>query len=275
MPGALQVFDALHWSATELAAAKGTTTVSVCLPARNEVATVGAIVETIRRELMDDIALVDELIVLDDHSTDGTAEVATAAGAKVFDAASVLAEFGVGHGKGEALWKSLHVSTGDIVVWCDSDIIEFESYFITGLLGPLLTDPTVAFSKGFYERPEHDGVGGGRVTELAARPLLQLLFPDLAAVVQPLSGEYAGRRTVLEQLPFTVGYGVDLALLIDVARTVGTGAIAQVDLHRRQHRNQTLAQLGPQARVVMQSALLRAGVAVEPLEERPALATLR
>jgi len=272
MPAPLAIVDGRGWSAPQLVAAKGATSVSVCLPARNEEATVGAIVTTIRRELMERGALVDELIVIDDHSTDRTAKVAADAGAVVVDAANVLTDHGIGHGKGEALWKSLHVSTGEIVVWCDSDISHFESRFITGLLGPLLTDPGVAFTKGFYERPEHDGVGGGRVTELTARPILQLLFPELAAVVQPLSGEYAGRRSVLEQLPFTVGYGVDLGLLIDVARLVGVEAIAQVDLGRRHHRNRTLAQLGPQARAVMQVALARAGVDVAHPEERPPLA---
>lgn len=275
MAAPLQVFHSDQWTTADLMSAKGATTISVCLPARNEVETVGAIVDSIRRNLMDDTALVDELIVVDDHSTDGTAEAAAAAGAKVFDAASVLAEYGVGHGKGEALWKSLHVSTSELVVWCDSDIRDFDARFITGLLGPLVTDPTVCFSKGFYDRPEHDGVGGGRVTELTARPILQLLFPYLADVVQPLSGEYGGRRAVLEQIPFTVGYGVDVGLLIDVARLVGTDAIAQVDLGIRQHRNRTLAQLGPQARTVMQAALGRAGVEVDQLEERPALSTLR
>lgn len=265
--------DSGEWSAGKLAAAKGAATVSVCLPARNEVDTVGAIVETIRRELMDGVALVDELIVVDDHSTDGTAESAVAAGAKVFDAASVLPEFGEGHGKGEALWKSLHVSTGDLVVWCDSDIRHFGAHFVTGLLGPLLSDPQVQFTKGFYERPEHDGLGGGRVTELTARPLLRLLFPDLEAILQPLSGEYAGRRTLLEQMPFTVGYGVDLALLIDVARFAGVKAIAQVDLGIRHHRHQTLTELGPQAEAVMQVALSRAGVAVPQPAERPPLLT--
>ncbi len=247
---------------------------SVCLPARNEAATVGQIVTAIRTELVDRVPLVDELVVIDDHSTDATADVAAAAGATVVDARTVLPGHGAGHGKGEALWKSLHVSTGDLVVWCDADIQGFDTRFVTGLLGPLLTDPSVEFTKGFYERTERDGIGGGRVTELTARPLLELFFPELTPVVQPLSGEYAGRRSVLEQLPFTVGYGVDLALLIDVARLVGTAAIAQVDLGQRVHRHQTLSQLGPQARAVMQAALARTGATVERPDERPPLASL-
>src|SRR5690606_30079367 len=134
--------------------------------------------------------------------------VAAAAGARVVDASLVLADHGTGPGKGEALWKSLHESTGDVVVWIDADIVDLDTRFVVGLLGPLLTDPSISFVKGHYARPEQDGVGGGRVTELTARPLLSLYFPELAAVAQPLAGEYAGRRSLLERLPFVVGYGV-------------------------------------------------------------------
>ena len=260
-----------RFDAVELADRRGATTVSVCLPARNEERTVGAVVGAIRTRLMDQIGLVDELIVIDDHSTDATARVARDAGATVIDASSVLADHGYGHGKGEALWKSLHVSTGDLVAWCDTDILDFDPQFITGLLGPLVEDEGVAFTKGFYERTEHDGVGGGRVTELTARPLLQLLFPDLASVVQPLSGEYAGRRSVLERLPFTAGYGVDLGLLIDVRRLVGPEAMVQVDLGQRDHRKRTLVELGPQALAVLQTGLQRAGVDVASEGELPPL----
>jgi glucosyl-3-phosphoglycerate synthase len=218
-------------------------TVSVCLPARNEAATVGAVVEAIRTALVDDAPLVDEIVVIDDHSTDGTGALAAAAGATVVDAASVLAHHGEGHGKGEALWKSVHVSTGDLVVWVDADIVAFDPAFIVGMVGPLVCDPTIDFVKGHYHRPEADGVGGGRVTELLARPLLSLYFPELAEVAQPLAGEYAGRRTLLEQLPFVVGE-----------------RIAQVDLGVRHHRNRTLDELGPQALAVGQAILDRAGV---------------
>jgi glucosyl-3-phosphoglycerate synthase len=243
-----------------LAEDRGDTTVSICLPARNEAETVGPIVATIRGELVERHAVVDEILVMDDHSTDATARRARDAGARVVDAAAVMPEYGEGHGKGEALWKSLFVSCGDVIAWCDSDIRDFDVHFITGLLGPLLSRPDLAFVKGHYERPLVDGgPGGGRVTELVARPLLSLLFPHLAEIVQPLSGEYAGRRSLLERLPFVRGYGVDIGLLIDVAATVGTGALAQVDLGTRLHRNRSLEQLSPQAMAVMQTALVRAG----------------
>jgi glucosyl-3-phosphoglycerate synthase len=256
----LPQFAHRDFSPAALAEARGDTTVSVCLPARNEAATVGPIVATIGRELVERHHVVDEIVVVDDHSTDATADLAERAGARVVDAADLLPEYGEGHGKGEALWKSVFVSRGDVIAWCDSDIRDFDVHFITGLLGPLLTRDDLAFVKGHYERPLVDGgPGGGRVTELVARPLLSLLFPHLAEIVQPLSGEYGGRRTLLERLPFVRGYGVDIGLLIDVAATVGTRALAQVDLGTRLHRNRTLDQLSPQAMAVMQTALVRAG----------------
>lgn len=254
------VFHAGQFPVAALVAAKGTTRVSVCLPARDEAATIGPIVTAIRRELMEQVALVDELIVVDDHSSDGTAELATTAGATVVDAASVLADEVSGHGKGQALWRSLYASTGDVVVWCDSDISDFDTSFITGLLGPLIVESGISFVKGFYARTD-DGVGGGRVTELVARPLLALLFPELGGIVQPLSGEFAGHRAVLEQLPFATGYGVDLGLLLDVTRSCGAAAVAQVDLGARRHRHRTLEELGPQALAVMRVALDRSGSA--------------
>ncbi len=253
-------FPARSFTAEALLEAKGTTAVSVCIPARNEEATVAGVVSSICASLVDDLALVDEVVVVDDHSTDSTATRAASAGARVVDASTVLAEHGEGPGKGEALWKSLHESTGDVVVWVDADIVDFTPSFVVDLLGPLLTDPLVEFVKGHYDRPEVDGTGGGRVTELLARPLLSQFFPDLAEVAQPLSGEYAGRRSLLERLPFTVGYGVDVALLIDVARAVGIERIAQVDLGIRHHRNRTLDELGPMALAVSQVILDRAGV---------------
>ena len=242
------------FSVDALVGAKGDLTVSVCLPARDEEATVGAIVEAIRTRLVDDVPLVDELLVVDDHSSDRTAAAAADAGAAVVRTTD-------GQGKGEALWTSMLASKGDVVVWCDADVREFDTAFVTGLLGPLLTDPTIGFVKGFYERPLNDHQeGGGRVTELVARPLVALLFPELDGVVQPLSGEYAGRRDVLERLPFVQGYGVDLGLLVDVHRLVGLDAIAQVDLGVRHHRNRPLAELSPQAAAVMATALRRAGI---------------
>jgi glucosyl-3-phosphoglycerate synthase len=232
-PPELPRFHHRDFSAASLADARAGTTVSVCLPARDEAATVGLIVETVRAALVERHSVVDEIIVIDDHSTDDTARLAKEAGATVIDAAAVLPEYGEGHGKGEALWKSVFASTGEVIAWCDSDIRDFDVHFITGLLGPLLTEPEVAFVKGHYERPLVDGgPGGGRVTE---------------------------RRPLLERLPFVRGYGVDIGLLIDVAATVGTGALAQVDLGTRLHRNRSLHQLSPQAMAVMQTALVRAG----------------
>lgn len=232
--------------------------ISVCLPARDEEATVGAIVAAVHDALITEAGLVDELIVVDDHSTDRTGEVAADAGATVVCAADVLPGYGRGPGKGQALWRSLHVSTGDLVVWCDADVQDFTPAYVTGLVGPLLANPDVVFVKGFYDRPTGpDGEGGGRVTELVARPLAALLHPQLSPIVQPLGGEYAGRREVLEQVPFVSGYGVDLGLLIDIVHRWGPGAVAQVDLGTRRHRNRPLAQLGPQALAVMQVALAR------------------
>jgi glucosyl-3-phosphoglycerate synthase len=244
----------------DLVDAKGDHVVSVCIPARNEAATVGHVVGGIRRSLIERWGLVDEVVVVDDHSRDDTAAIAASAGARVVSAADVLGDIAGGPGKGEALWRSLHTSVGDIVVWCDADITDFGARFVTGLLGPLLTDPATSFVKGYYERPRTGEIGGGRTTELMARPVLAALFPHLSGIVQPLSGEYGGRRSLLERLPFVRGYGVDLGLLIDVADVVGTDAIVQVDLGTRRHRHRDLDHLGPQALAVLQTALDRAGV---------------
>lgn len=259
----LRTFDAAEFDAVELARLKGDQRVSVCLPARDEAATVGPIVERIRRELVERVPLVDELIVIDDHSSDHTATQAAAAGARVIDAAQVLPRFGAGPGKGEALWKSLFASDGDIVVWCDADVHDFDPAYVVGLVGPLLLRPELDFVKGFYARPLRAGHdGGGRVTELVARPALALLFPQLTSVVQPLAGEYAGRRELLEQLPFVSGYGVDVALLIDASERAGLDAVAQVDLGTRLHRNRPLLELGPQAAAVLRAVFDRAAPGV-------------
>jgi len=259
--GGLRVFHGSQFPPEALVEAKGGLFVSLCLPARDEAATVGPIVETVIRELVERVPLVDEVLVVDDGSTDATAAVAAAAGATVVAASEVLRGCGPGQGKGEALWKALAASKGDLLAFCDADLREFDPAFVTGVLGPLLVEPEVGFVKGFYDRPLEGVAGtGGRVTELVARPLLSLLFPGLAAVVQPLAGEFAARRTVLEQVPFVQGYGVDLGLLVDVASRFGVDAVAQVDLGTRTHRNRPLDELATQALAVLRTALDRAGV---------------
>ncbi|MGI9578906.1 MAG: glucosyl-3-phosphoglycerate synthase [Microthrixaceae bacterium] len=256
-PGAIRTRRHLEYPVDRLLAAKGETTVSVCLPARNESETVGPIVDTLVQELLAP-GVIDDVLVIDDHSTDDTADVAAAAGARVRHSEHILPAYGEGHGKGEVLWKSLLETTGDIVLWCDSDLTSFHHRFVSGLLGPMLCEADVDFVKGFYRRPESEGEGGGRVTELVARPLIALLFPELNGIHQPLSGEYGGRRQLLEQLPFVEGYGVEIGLLIDIARRFGTNGIVQVDLDVRHHRNRPLHELGPQAASIMQTALRRA-----------------
>ncbi|MGL5860806.1 MAG: glucosyl-3-phosphoglycerate synthase, partial [Phycicoccus sp.] len=209
------------WSAEGLLAAKGGTRVSVVIPARDEEETVSAVVEGVRRAWVDDVPLVDELVVIDSDSVDATAARAREAGATVHAARDVLPGLEPAQGKGEALWKSLHVTGGDVLVFLDSDLLEWGPHFVSGLLGPLLSDPGVGLVKAVYDRPLLDTRGqeaerGGRVTELVARPLLALHRPQLASLVQPLAGEWAIRRPVFEQLSVPVGYGVEVAALVDV-----------------------------------------------------------
>ncbi|MEU8633783.1 glucosyl-3-phosphoglycerate synthase [Amycolatopsis sp. NPDC048633] len=236
----------------ELVAAKRGTTVSVVIPARNEETTVGAIVTAIREELQG--VLVDEILVVDSGSTDATAEVAAAAGARVVAQDAVYPALGRQQGKGEALWKGVAATTGDLVVFVDGDLHDFTTDYVTGLLGPLLTDPSVAYVKGFYHRPlGTEADGGGRVTELVARPLLNMFWPELAGFVQPLAGEYAGRREVLESIPFVVNYGVEVGHLIDLLELRGLDALAQVDLGHRVHRHQSTQALGRMSGQIMQT----------------------
>jgi glucosyl-3-phosphoglycerate synthase len=254
--------NAGQWTTRQLQRAKGGTSVSVVIPARDEEATVGAIVATIRHALVDRTGLVDEIVVVDSRSTDGTARVAGQAGARVVAQDDVTRGLPRLEGKGDALWAGLACARGDVVAFVDGDLREFSPHFVTGLIGPLLTDRSVEFVKGFYHRPlvgtggvEADG--GGRVTELSARPLLNLFWPELAGFVQPLAGEYAGRRRTLERIPFVSGYGVEIAMLIDLLDLVGLDALAQVDLGERLHRHQGTEALGRMSAQIMVTAWSR------------------
>jgi glucosyl-3-phosphoglycerate synthase len=238
-------------------------TISVVLPALNEEATVGEIVGTIRRDLMTPGApLVDEIVVVDSGSQDATARVAADAGATVVRRDAILPRMPAVAGKGEVLWRSLLVTSGEIVCFVDADLREFDSRFVSGIVGPLLTEPAVDLVKAMYDRPLETGgavvpSGGGRVTELVARPLLNLHWPQLAGFVQPLGGEYAARRSLLEQLPFPVGYGVELGMLIDSLTLVGLDALGQVDVGVRHHRHQDSQALGRMAAAIYRTAHLR------------------
>ncbi|MDQ3785795.1 MAG: glucosyl-3-phosphoglycerate synthase [Actinomycetota bacterium] len=251
-----------QWTADELLSHKDGQRISVVIPAQNEERTIGHIVTTVCRSLMSTIPLVDELIVVDSRSTDATAATAAAAGATVVAQDDVLPELEPMSGKGEALWKGLAASTGDIVAFVDGDLRDFSATFVTGLLGPLLTEPGVGYVKGFYQRPLADGGGvdrdgGGRVTELVARPLLDLYWPELAGFVQPLAGEYAGRRDVLTRLPFVVDYGVEVGHLIDLLHIRGLDALGQVDLGVRLHRHQPNHCLGRMSAQILLTVLSR------------------
>ncbi|WP_328561159.1 glucosyl-3-phosphoglycerate synthase [Streptomyces coelicoflavus] len=257
--------NARSWSAgdrtvQQLLSAKHATgqSVSVVLPALDEEATVGDIVTVIRRELMLRVPLVDELVVVDSGSGDRTSEVAAAAGARVVHRDAILPRIPAVPGKGEVLWRSLLVTGGDIVCFVDADLREFSADFVSGIVGPLLTDPDVHLVKAMYDRPLGGAAGqGGRVTELMARPLLNLHWPQLAGFVQPLGGEYAARRSLLERLPFPVGYGVELGMLVDALHLVGLDALAQVDVGVRVHRHQDGRALGRMAAAIYRTAQLR------------------
>lgn len=252
----------------ELQAAKATSGLSVSLvvPARNEAATVGDVVGRVRETLMETTALLDEIVVIDSDSTDDTYAVAADAGAVVHRAAEIRPDLGVRTGKGEAMWKSLFVTTGDVLVFMDADLLDWDTHFVPGLLAPLLTRPEISLVKGFYERPLLDGAEagpdaayeGGRVTELVARPLLNLLFPELSGLVQPLAGEWAVRRSLFELLHVPCGYAVETTALIDTAELMGIDAIAQVDLGRRAHRHQALRDLGAMSTQILAATWARA-----------------
>ncbi len=236
--------------------------VSVCLPSLNVESTIGDIVRTIRRELMEKVPLVDELVVVDGDSSDRTAQVAEAEGAKVFRQGDILPHIGSPQGKGDALWRSLFCTRGDIVVWVDSDIRNFHPRFVYGILGPLLFEENIRYVKGFYQRPLAGEsrlfrAGGGRVTELVARPMLSLFYPELGSLIQPLAGEYGGWREVLERVPFFTRYGVEIGLNVDIYTRFGMEVIGQVDLEEREHFNQPLSALGRMAFEIIQALLKR------------------
>jgi glucosyl-3-phosphoglycerate synthase len=238
--------------------------VSVCLPARECADTVGAIVR--RLGTLSEAGALDEVVVVDAASADGTAQVARRAGARTYQEAELLARMGPVLGKGDAMWRALAVLSGDLICFLDADTEDFEAHFATGLIGPLLCERGVAFVKGYYRRPltrsrespeMHAREGGGRVNHLTARPALALFYPELAGVRQPLAGEWAGRRELLRSVPFTTGYGVEIGMLIDVWRKVGLGAIAQVDLDEHRNRHQPLAALSPMALTVLSTIAVR------------------
>ena len=251
-----------HWTVAELEVAKAGRTVSVVLPALNEDETVGSVVESITPLLG---GLVDELIVLDSGSTDDTEVRALAAGARVVSREVALPEIAPRAGKGEVLWRSLAVTTGEIIVFVDADLLDPDPMFVPKLLGPLLTTERVHLVKGFYRRPlkisgSEDANGGGRVTQLVARPLLAALRPELMCLYQPLGGEYAGTRELLTSVPFAPGYGVEIGLLIDAYDRLGLDGIAQVNLGVRTHRNRPLTELASMSRQVIATLLSRCGV---------------
>ena len=268
----------------DLLAAKSASGLSASLvvPARNEAATVGDVVGRVREALMETTDLLDEIVVIDSDSTDDTYAVAEDAGAVVHRSAEIRPDLGSVPGKGEAMWKSLFVTSGDLLVFMDADLLDWDTHFVPGLLGPLLTRPDIALVKGFYERPfvgsdttwdaDSAAYEGGRVTELTARPLLNVLFPELAGLVQPLAGEWAVRRELFASLSVPTGYAVETTALIDTARRLGIGAIAQVDLGRRAHRHQALRDLGAMATQIVAAAVERLGVSVGSTGGEPVVA---
>ncbi len=239
-------------------------TISLGLPTLNEEKTIGKIIRTMRTQFMEQYRLLDEIVVIDSNSTDRTVEIARGLGIPVVQHPDILPRCGTAVGKGEALWKSLHFLRGDLIAWIDTDIANIHPRFVYGIVGPLIWNPELVFVKGFYQRPlrlggKVEARGGGRVTELLARPLLNLFYPELSGFVQPLSGEYAGRREALEQVPFFVGYGVETGLLIDLWAKFKLYRLGQVDLEERIHRNQSLIALSKMAFEIVQVVMKRIG----------------
>jgi Glycosyltransferases involved in cell wall biogenesis len=234
------------------------TTISVVIPTRNEAPTIGGIVASAKKDLMDDVSLIDEIIVMDSRSTDATVRKARAAGARVLSVDdSAFPEESV-FGKGAAIWKSLFAAQGDIIVCIDADIVNFSSHFIYGLIGPFLNNSDVVFAKAYYDRPLVIGNNtyekfGGRVTEILVRPLLSMFVPEIARIFQPLSGEYAFRKEPIECIPFSSGYGVEIGLIFDIYKKFGLDTFAQVNMGTRRHRNRTVPELGKMAFGILQT----------------------
>lgn len=237
-------------------------TISLCIPTLNEEKTIGKEVLILRSELMERYGLVDEFAVIDSGSDDRTREVASAYGADVYLASDILPEMGNKRGKGENLWKAIYQLKGDVICYVDADISNIHPRFVYGLVAPLIQCDEIKYAKAFYDRPLNysSGLrpsGGGRVTEILIRPLFSLFYPELTNVIQPLSGEYAARREVLERIPFPIGYGVETAHLLDLYQEYGIEAFAQTDLDRRVHRNQTTNALGKMSFGILQTFLNR------------------
>ncbi len=232
-------------------------TISLCFPTLNEAKTIGSILKVVERDLYK-TGLVDEVFVIDSDSTDLTHEIVKSSVFKFIKHKNILKNYGTFKGKGEALWKSIFITKGDLIVWCDADIENFNSRFIYGILGPLIENDKINFVKAFYRRPlkvHHSYIKeeGGRVTEILVKPILNLFYPQLSMIFQPLAGEYAGRRSLFEQLPFFTGYGVEIGLLIDIYEKMGLEAIAQVDVLRRIHRNQPISSLSKMSFGILQA----------------------
>jgi glucosyl-3-phosphoglycerate synthase len=282
VPDVLRTFHHSLYPPERIAAARGRS-VTVCLPAKECAGTVGTIVAALEALRAQDV--LDEVLVVDAASRDGTAEVAAGAGARVLQESELMPDHGPVLGKGDAMWRALSACTGELVCFMDADTEDFSAHFATGLLGPLVCEPEVQLVKGFYRRPlsapgERSGEGGGRVNHLAARPALELFYPPLAAVRQPLAGEVAATRELFERLPFVTGYGVETGMLIDAWHAIGLAAMAQVDLDEHRNRHKPLAELEPMARTVLATIASRLeaegrlrGAGEAPVE-RPAIASL-
>jgi len=272
-----------HWDFGEIVlSSNGAERPSTTLifPARNVAGTIGTILTTVA-DLRTRTGLPDQVIVVDADSPDGTADIARAQGAEVFSENELMPGYGPAQGKGDAMWRSLSVARGDIIMFADADTSDFHEHFVYGTIGPLLADPAIQFCKAAYRRPftqDDKSVpdGGGRVTELMAKPLINLFYPELAGFVQPLAGEFAGRRELLNAVPFFTGYGVEIGMMIDVFAEVGLEGMAQVDLGTRQNRHQQLASLTKMSSVVLRTVAMREGLAVRELDRlEPGLWELR